>query len=111
MGIRFDLNGSNALFVGTAPLLAFAAETVTAINGWHLQFILRRRPGQPALITKTTGSGITITDAVNGVFAVQLSKADLAALAPGKYWYSALRTDSGFEDVLAYGEVMVLPSA
>lgn len=47
-----------------------------------------------AKITKTTSSGIAITDATNGVFTVTMDPADTDDLA-GRYYYEIQVTDSG----------------
>lgn len=41
----------------------------------------------PALISKQNGSGITITDAVNGIFEVAIAQADTSSLAAKDTYY------------------------
>lgn len=77
----------------------------TDITGWHFLFHLALRKGGDELITKTSGSGISITDATNGVLAVAISRTDTTDLDPGVYYYEIARTDSGGEAVLTYGTV------
>jgi hypothetical protein len=47
-----------------------------------------------AALSKTTSSGITITNAAGGIFQVALSKTDTAALL-GYYYHEAEVTDAG----------------
>ena len=55
----------------------------TGISGWSLQFTLRKNYGDPSpLLTKTIGSGITVTDSVNGVFKIAIADADTVNLLP-----------------------------
>lgn len=78
----------------------------TSLSGWTLSFTTTEDQGS-ALITKTTSSGITVTDATNGIFTVTLAAADTSAL-PGSYGYRIRRTDSGQNTLLAYGTHNVL---
>ena len=82
----------------------------TGISGWSLQFTLRKNYGDPTpLLTKTIGAGITVTDAVNGVFTIALANADTANLAPGAYVYDIERTNAGNRTVLTIGVLNILP--
>jgi hypothetical protein len=94
------------------------------VTGWNMSWILRvsQEATDPALITKTVGSGVTITGTYSSVFAsnaqrVFVSIADTdtyddtvsptsAFAAPKEYAYSLKRTDGGSERVLVWG---VLP--
>ena len=74
------------------------------ITGWTIRFSLALSAADAdlALITKTVGSGITITSAALGEFEVVLSATD-TNLAPGKYTYSITRTNAGSVSVLTKG--------
>lgn len=63
-----------------------------------------------ALVEKsTTGGGITITDAANGVFRVNLDPADAASLN-GRYHHKAKVQDSGGDKTtVTTGEVKIHP--
>lgn len=79
------------------------------ITGWTLSFTLRETTGSAtALLTKTTASGITITDPTAGVFQVSIEDVDTIALTPGKYAYDVKRMDAGAEAVLVYGTLTLL---
>lgn len=83
---------------------------VTNITGWSLQFTLRRYYGDAAaVLTKTIGAGITVTDATNGVFKVSIASADTANLTPGVYVYDVERADAGNRTVLTIGYLNILP--
>ena len=84
--------------------------SVRDISSWGIQWMLRQSPrSSEAFITKTTGSGIEITDGVNGLFRVTVSAEDTLLITPGEgeYWHSAKRTDADVEDVLVYGEAKI----
>lgn len=82
----------------------------TNITGWSLQFTLRKQYGDAAaLLTKTIGAGITVTDATNGVFKVALASADSAGLELKAYVYDIQRTDAGNRTVLTIGNLTLLP--
>jgi hypothetical protein len=82
----------------------------TNITGWSLQFTVRKNFGDAtALITKTIGSGITVTDLTNGIFKIAVANADTSGLTPGAYVYDVERTDSGNRTVLTTGYLNILP--
>jgi len=79
------------------------------IMSWTLTFTLRQSAGDAtALLAKTVGAGITITNPTGGVFQVSLEDIDTIALAPGKYAYDCKRMDAGTEAVLVYGTLTLL---
>ena len=49
----------------------------------------------PALLSKTNGAGVTITDAAGGVFTVALTPADTLSLTRGVKYHEARMTDAG----------------
>lgn len=65
------------------------------ITGWTLSAIVRAYNGGTALVTKTVGSGITLTTPSTGVFTITFSASDLA-LTPGAYVWEVTRTNSGY---------------
>lgn len=64
------------------------------LTGATITWTLRTRRGNAATITKTTGSGVTVTDAVGGVFEVTITDTDTASLN-GTYYHEAKIVDSG----------------
>ena len=84
------------------------------ITGWTLKFEVKDAIGGSSTVSKTTSSGITITDAGRGIISIALAKADTSAvtvssgLAAGKgYVWEIRRTDSGSTTVLARGQLIL----
>ena len=73
---------------GDTKILNITAQTSTGtalnLNGATITWQLFPLGGGTALVTKSIGSGITVTDASNGVFQVKIDPADTASLA-GSY--------------------------
>lgn len=61
-----------------------------------------------AKISKTVGSGVTITDATNGVFQVALAAADTAELAAGDYIQECEVVDSALSKSTVFQEPVKL---
>ena len=67
---------------------------------------------QAATLSKSIGSGITVTDAVNGIFQVELTPADTLA-KKGSYYHEAQVTDGSsdiatvFFGILTFVEALV----
>lgn len=72
-----------------------AVNLTSATIKWQLKAGI----GETALITKTTSSGITITDAAAGKFTVDIANEDTAGLDPGTYKHEAVVVDSSGEAV------------
>jgi hypothetical protein len=80
------------------------SDPVQNITGWTLRWELRADPGSAdAILVKTSGAGIVITDAVNGVCEVTINRTDTQALSPDTYFYTLARTTAGAFSVLAHG--------
>ncbi len=78
---------------GTWTVALSPAQDVT---GWTVTCTVRNQRGGTALLTKTIGSGITVTDVGNGVFVVTFTAADLAlTYGPGAYTIQLHRTNVG----------------
>jgi hypothetical protein len=90
----------------TATITLSPSESVA---GWTAQFTVRGQADSTALITKTTSSGITVSDATNGVFQVSLSATDLT-LTPGLYRFELTRTNPGAVYPIAEGSLLVTSS-
>lgn len=89
-----------------AVTLNCTESSATSISGWAITFTVRSYPEATgsALITKTVGDGITLTDAANGVFQVYFD----ADLTPGQYAFDIWRTDTGQETPLLIGTLNVM---
>lgn len=110
MAIEDNIEKSDHWFLGEDKTLSFTiyqsdGSTAQNITGWSLIFVLRRLPASadPALISKTTGSGITLTTPASGLCEVEITDTDTEGLNEGKYYYSLKRTDAGQETILTYG--------
>jgi hypothetical protein len=79
------------------------------ISAWTIRFLLAKKDGDAALLTKQTGGsgGISIDNATKLV-TVTLVKAATSALLPRRYRYEIARIDAGFEAVLTYGDFNLL---
>lgn len=87
-----------------------AADSAQDMSGWSLTWVLRSKATDEDLVTKTVGSGISITngDGTNDRAEVTVAAADTADLAAGLYHHHLRRTDSGNTIILAYGDVTLL---
>lgn len=66
------------------------------VTGWQVSCIVSNQNGGGALITKTIGSGITVSNTGTGVFVVSFAAADLTlTYGPGAYCIQLLRTNAG----------------
>jgi hypothetical protein len=77
------------------------------VTGWSITFQVRDSLGGTSRITKTVGSGITLTDAGKGIITISLAKADTATLTIQSYVWDVKRTDSGNNVVLARGQLVL----
>lgn len=99
---------------GTAPLLRLSLIAPKDITGWTSSFVLKEHATYANTVLIKAGSTANTQEvplaATLGVFDVKLTKADTLTLTLGKkyHWYFE-RTDNGSEDVLASGEVEIIP--
>lgn len=82
------------------------------ITGATITWVLAKTVGDTALVTKSTGgSGISITDAVNGVFQVTLDGSDTTNYS-GVYHHEAEVEDtSGNKNTVTVGSIHIKQSA
>lgn len=111
MATQTDIAASEHWFLGEDKTLQFTVvDSVGAaqnITGWALEWVLRRGEGLTALLTKTTGAGITLTTPASGICTVTIADTDTDDFEPGGYWHTLRRTDAGTETVLAFGNVVL----
>lgn len=83
----------------------------TAAITWALSDYAAKQPGKAAtaILSKTVGDGITISDGPNGVFQVQLDPADTLALE-GRYYHEAEIDIASKPTVVVQGLVDILRS-
>lgn len=106
-----DIKAEDEFFVGDDfPIDYYVTDngdrvtgTAVPITGWALEWVMRYRPGEAALLTKTTGAGITITDGAAGICQVVVSDTDTDNMPSGKYWIALRRTDAGNERTISSG--------
>jgi len=115
MARKRDITADDKFFRGCDYILPVTIDNgadppvVVNITGWEITFTLRRSAGaEEALITKTTTSGIVITNGAGGLFQVTIADTDTISLAPGKYVYDCKRMTAGSESVLVYGTLTLL---
>ncbi len=82
------------------------------ITNDSIEWVMRERPGAAtADITKTTVSGITITDGIGGDCEVAVADTDTLTLLPGMYFHTLRKTDDGAELVWSYGPAVLKQAA
>ena len=94
---------------GQAKTYTASAQSPTNISGWNFAFTIRAAVGGQILAQVTSGNGITITDAVNGILSISLTAAQ-TMWPPYLYYWDLWRTDAGFEDQLGSGQFTITPS-
>jgi hypothetical protein len=85
----------------------FTMATPQDITGWSITFAVNDSLGGTNRITKTVGSGITITDPGRGVIQVAIAKTDTNSLNIQDYVWGLKRTDAGNNVMLARGELIL----
>jgi len=103
---------------GTDISLRFTMMNVTAITGWAVTWTLKKLSQGSlgsALISKTVGSGVALTDTTNGIITVTIEDSDTDSLVLNSdldneesYLWDLKRTDAGSETVLARGDLVLL---
>jgi len=111
MAIQVHITDADNFFVGEDKILEYQVKDTTGniidITGWSIEWVLREDPDtSTVLVTKDNGGngGLSITNAVNGIFQVTMDAADTSALPEGRYAYGASRTDTGLRGLLVYGD-------
>lgn len=101
MAIESNVTG---IFSGEDRSIQFtvkdSAGAAVDVTGWAISFVAGN-------VTKTVGSGVTLTTPAAGVVTVALGATDTTALLGGNN-YKLRRTDTGYNTVLAYGSITVL---
>ena len=84
--------------------------TAVNITGASIKWQCARSFGKASDISKTTSSGISITDGANGVFTVTLTAANTESLR-GNFYHEAQLTDSGGAiSTVLFGTMKVNPA-
>lgn len=105
---NFELwSGNHATL--TIPVLN-AAGAVVPITGAAIKWVLSKAVDSAALVTKTVGAGVTITNGAGGIFTVALLPADTSSLW-GIYYHEAEVTDgSGNIVTVLTGQADIQPT-
>jgi len=88
------------------------SQAVLDVSGAAITWALSRavtdkvEPKGVAIVSKTVGSGITITDGSNGLVEVTIAEADTASLA-GTYYHEMQMVLSGNTSTIMYGTVII----
>lgn len=88
--------------------ISVAIDGPVDLTGAALAFTVRRTYTGTALVTKTVGDGITVTDAANGQATLALVPDDTADLTIATHYYDLVLTLSGKSYTLAVGTFKVL---
>jgi hypothetical protein len=108
--INVATNANIGFYKGEDVVLTVTMSPATNITGLSLTFTMRKQFNDVSILTKATGgSGITITDAVNGVFTITIASADTAGLDNRAYAFDIQRTNAGNRTVLTIGNLTLLP--
>jgi hypothetical protein len=100
---RRDNQSMRAAYTKTIEGTTMLGTSVVNITGASLTFTISDE-NDVVLLTKTVGSGITITDAANGVFEIVITDTDTTSTDIGKYYHSIVYEPvSGGKYLLAYG--------
>jgi hypothetical protein len=105
------------LFRGTATILRFQLTNPELMQDdpttWTTLFVVRKGEANTNTVLSIAGTISTEANAAEyGIFDVDVTKANTNALTAGvKYAYSFRRTDTGFEDLLAFGELRAKEAA
>lgn len=94
------------VFAETDKVLLFSPsedQEDTDITGWTIEFNVKHHyDDEEALITENA----VIVSPLAGTFRVTLSKVNLT-LDPDTYYFEAARVDTGQEEVIAFGDMVV----
>lgn len=82
-------------------------DAIKDITGATATWAAAKRKTSSTLISKTSGSGITITDATNGLLEVELDPADTEALKGDYYHELQLVDNQSRKSTAAYGTMTV----
>lgn len=130
MAAEVQLGGveTDRIFIDTDLTKSFHVKDIDAdatgatakdITGWAITFDVRKQDkSTTVLLTKSVGSGITISGVFNSTASSNLQRAVLVLADTdltmaqfssdgGTFRYSLKRTDAGAETILAYGDFVV----
>lgn len=96
-----------SLYSGSAYTLRFVMTPATNVTGWTTVWTLKQHPSDSSALMQKTPS---TSDALNGVWSVNLQRSDTLILVPGTYYYDLKRIDASNETELTTGQLVSLRS-
>lgn len=114
--LAWHIDEDDDFFIGEdkslTPFTVYQADKRTRqnITGWTISWMLKRSltdPDVDALLTKTTGAGITLTTPTSGICTITIADTDTDSLEPGRYYHEVKRMDAGNETVLSQGRCVL----
>jgi hypothetical protein len=87
------------------PATETSPSTAKDITGWTIQFKMSLTEGGASVLTKSASQ--PYPESASGITTVSTLAADTAGLTAATYHYTLSRTDSGFNQVLAWGTAVL----
>jgi hypothetical protein len=121
MAIQRDIVAADNFFLGEDKILEFTVfgpDGMLNVGGLPLEWNMRKtdKAGDPAILTKGIGTGLTIIGSYNAVPATNTQRvdvtfvpADTIGLKPNvAYRHSLKRKDANAEEILSFGAITFL---
>lgn len=107
----FDLHAGNSRVLEVSVTDKSDTSVLDLTGVTTLTWVMSNKPGGTAEVTKTLGSGVVITDAVNGILQVTLVDTDTKDVTPGRYYHEVFMIDSSARPfTITIGNVNLLPA-
>ena len=107
----FDLYAGNSRILEVTVTDESDEAALDLTGATTVTWIMADKPGGIASITKTLGSGVTVTDAVNGILQVIILAADSKIVTPGRYYHEVFLVDlSARPFTITVGNVNLFPA-
>ena len=118
MGLEQPISSSDNFFVGEDKTIVFDVKDTDGVSaltmtGWALTWELKASAGGVISITKTTAAATIVLSnkyGTNDRASVTILDTDTEAIAAGSYYHHLRRTDAGYEQILAFGDVSLRES-
>lgn len=85
------------------PATETSPPTVKNITGWTIGFKMATTAAGTSVLTKAAA----LTTPLSGICTVSVAAADYGSVPAGTYYYTLSRTDSGLNQVIAWGTAVV----
>lgn len=80
-----------------------ATRVIEPVTGWAATFLMGEDEGAVGVLSVDA----IVADGPNGVLQCSFPESTTDSIDPGVYWYQLSRTDLGFDQVVAYGPVVL----